>query len=54
MLSGDGARADKVLYHVEAVHAGVERMLVSARTGEGVDEVRDWLVQAATRERVPA
>ncbi len=45
---------DKLLYHVDAVHPGVERMLVSARTGEGMGEVRDWLIQAATRERVPA
>ncbi len=45
---------DKLLYHVEAVHPGVERLLVSARTGEGVHEVRDWLVRVATREPVPA
>jgi len=45
---------DKLLDNVEAVHPGVERLLVSARTGEGMDEVRDWLVRAATRERVPA
>ena len=45
---------DKLLYHVEAVHPGVERLLVSARTGEGMDEVRDWLVRATTRQPVPA
>ena len=45
---------DKLLYHVEAVHPGVERLLVSARTGEGMEGVRDWLVRAAVRERVPA
>jgi hypothetical protein len=29
-------------------------MLVSARTGEGVDAWRDWLVAAATREEALA
>ena len=27
-------------------------MLTSARTGEGVDALRDWLVGVAARERV--
>jgi hydrogenase nickel incorporation protein HypB len=40
---------DKFLYHLEAVHPGVPRLLVSARTGEGVEQWRDWLVRAATR-----
>jgi hydrogenase nickel incorporation protein HypB len=39
------------LHHLDAVHPGVERMLVSARTGEGVGGWRDWLVRAAARER---
>ena len=30
---------DKFLYNLDAVHPGVERMLVSARTGEGVERV---------------
>jgi hydrogenase nickel incorporation protein HypB len=34
---------DRLLYNLDAVHPGVERMLVSARTGEGVDAFRDWL-----------
>jgi len=45
---------DKFLYHLEAVHPGVERILVSARTGEGIDEWRSWLQRAATRELAPA
>ena len=45
---------DKLLYHLDAVHPGVERLLVSARTGEGIDEWRDWLRRAATREPVTA
>ena len=45
---------DKFLYHLEAVQPGVERLLVSAKTGEGVDEWRSWLQRAATRELAPA
>jgi hydrogenase nickel incorporation protein HypB len=41
---------DRFMHNLDQVHAGVERMLVSARTGEGVEQVRDWLV----RERAPA
>ena len=41
---------EKFLYHLDAVHPGVQRMLVSARTGEGIDEWREWLLHAATRE----
>jgi len=38
----------KFLYHLDAVHPGVPRLLVSARTGEGVERWRDWLrAQAA-------
>lgn len=40
---------DRFFYYLDAVHPGVPRMLVSARTGEGVQGWRDWL-----RERVPA
>jgi hydrogenase nickel incorporation protein HypB len=43
---------DLLEYHLDAVHPGVERMRVSARSGEGVDAVRDWLV--ARTERVGA
>jgi hydrogenase nickel incorporation protein HypB len=45
---------DRYLQNLDAVHPGVERLLVSAKTGEGVDAWRDWLVAAATREAVPA
>jgi hydrogenase nickel incorporation protein HypB len=40
---------DKFFYHLDAVHPGVERMLVSARTGEGADLFREFLVRSATR-----
>jgi hydrogenase nickel incorporation protein HypB len=45
---------DRYLSNLDAVHPGVERLLVSARTGEGMDELRDWLLRAATREAAPA
>jgi hydrogenase nickel incorporation protein HypB len=38
---------ERFLYHLDAVHPGVPRLLVSARTGEGVGAFRDWLLQAA-------
>jgi hydrogenase nickel incorporation protein HypB len=45
---------ERVLANVEAVHPGVPTMLVSARTGEGIDEWREWLVNATTRAAAPA
>ena len=45
---------DRFLHHRDHVHPDVERMLVSARTGEGVDAWRDWLVRVAGRERALA
>ena len=41
-------------YHLDAVHPGVPRMLVSARTGEGVEAWRDWLVEVARRRSAVA
>jgi hydrogenase nickel incorporation protein HypB len=45
---------DKLIRHVEAVHPGVSVLLMSARTGEGVEDWRRWLIKAAGRmpERV--
>jgi hydrogenase nickel incorporation protein HypB len=45
---------DKLLYNLDAVHPGMERMLVSARTGEGIDEWREWLAGVADRVEAPA
>jgi hydrogenase nickel incorporation protein HypB len=42
---------DKFLYNLDAVHPGVERMLVSAKTGDGIEEWRDWLVKLASPVR---
>ncbi len=44
---------DLLLRNLEAVNPGVEQMAVSARTGEGVEGFRDWLVHAAEREECP-
>jgi hydrogenase nickel incorporation protein HypB len=41
---------DRFLANVEAVHPGRRRLLVSARTGEGIEDWRDWLLRAAARE----
>src|ERR671911_126819 len=35
---------DRFLHNLDAVHPRVPRMLVSARTGEGVEAWRDWLL----------
>ena len=40
---------DRFLYHLSAVHPGVGTMLVSAKTGEGVDAVRNWLARLPER-----
>lgn len=40
---------DRFLYHLDQVHPGVQRMLVSARTGEGIEAWRDWLLAAGRR-----
>jgi hydrogenase nickel incorporation protein HypB len=45
---------DKFMYHLDAVNPGVERMLVSARTGEGLDGWRDWLAGLPHRARSTA
>jgi hydrogenase nickel incorporation protein HypB len=44
----------KFLRHLDEVHPAVERLLVSARTGEGVDAWREWLLRAAAREPAAA
>ncbi|MGH2744052.1 MAG: hydrogenase nickel incorporation protein HypB [Thermoleophilaceae bacterium] len=45
---------DRFLDNLDAVHPGVPHLKVSARTGEGVEAWRDWLVQVASRGGVPA
>jgi hydrogenase nickel incorporation protein HypB len=41
---------DRFLANLDAVHPDVPRLQVSARSGDGVDAWREWLVRAAARE----
>jgi hydrogenase nickel incorporation protein HypB len=45
---------DLFVFNVEKVNPDAGRMLVSARTGEGVEEWREWLVRAAAPAAAPA
>jgi hydrogenase nickel incorporation protein HypB len=47
---------DKLLYNIDQVHPDVERIVVSARTGEGIDAWREWLLRISARQgqTVPA
>jgi len=45
---------DRLLYNIEKVNPHAERLLVSARTGEGVEEWREWLLRAAAPAAAPA
>jgi hydrogenase nickel incorporation protein HypB len=44
----------KFLSNLDQVHPDVEHMLVSARTGEGIDAWRAWLTAVAAREEALA
>jgi hydrogenase nickel incorporation protein HypB len=44
---------DKLLYNIDVVNPGVRTITTSAKTGEGVDSVREWLA-ALARGRVKA
>jgi hydrogenase nickel incorporation protein HypB len=41
---------DRFLYNLDQVHPGVPRMLLSARTGEGIEAWREWLSSVAAKE----
>jgi hydrogenase nickel incorporation protein HypB len=43
---------ERFFYYLEQVHPRVQHMLVSARTGEGIEDWRDWLRSVAQRQRV--
>ena len=45
---------DRFLANLDAVHPGVEHMLVSAHTGEGIDAWREWLAAVPARAAAPA
>jgi hydrogenase nickel incorporation protein HypB len=42
---------DRFLYNLDQVNPGAQRLLVSARTGEGIEAWRDWLAGVAARSR---
>jgi len=41
-------------HHLDAVHRGVARQFMSARTGEGIDRLADWLTRLPDRARAVA
>jgi hydrogenase nickel incorporation protein HypB len=41
---------DRLLFNIDQVHPGVAHMLLSARTGEGVESWREWLTALSSRE----
>jgi hydrogenase nickel incorporation protein HypB len=45
---------DQFLYNVDQVNPGAERLLVSARTREGIEAWRGWLADVAVRSREEA
>ncbi len=45
---------DRLLANIETVNPGARTMLVSARTGEGVDEFREWLAGVPQRAEAVA
>jgi hydrogenase nickel incorporation protein HypB len=45
---------DRLLGNLEMVNPGVRHMLVSARTGAGVEEFREWLAEVPGRVRAAA
>jgi hydrogenase nickel incorporation protein HypB len=44
---------DKLMYNIDVVNPTARRIVTSARTGEGIGELRDWLTELA-RRRVTA
>jgi hydrogenase nickel incorporation protein HypB len=44
---------DRFLHNLEKVNPSAERMLVSARTGEGIETWRDWLMEIPGRVGAP-
>jgi hydrogenase nickel incorporation protein HypB len=49
-----GIDVDRLLANLRSVNPDARHMLVSARTGEGVDEFRDWLSRVPDRARAAA
>jgi len=45
---------DRFLHNLGKVNSAARRILVSARTGEGITEWRDWLMRSAAPASAPA
>jgi hydrogenase nickel incorporation protein HypB len=45
---------ERLLYNIDQVHPDVERIVLSAKTGEGLDAWREWLIGVAAREEAVA
>jgi hydrogenase nickel incorporation protein HypB len=45
---------EKLLYNIDVVHPDVDRVVLSARTGEGVEAWREWLLQLGARQEAIA
>lgn len=43
---------DRLMHHIDQVNPSARRIVTSARTGEGVDELREWLVSVCARGAV--
>ncbi|GAC1441595.1 MAG: hydrogenase nickel incorporation protein HypB [Solirubrobacteraceae bacterium] len=41
---------ERLLYNIDQVHPDVERIVLSARTGEGIELWRNWLLRTCARE----
>jgi hydrogenase nickel incorporation protein HypB len=54
LLAHVDVNLDTLLGNLQAVHPGMRHLLTSARTGEGVDAFRDWLVTLASPIRPSA
>jgi hydrogenase nickel incorporation protein HypB len=53
LLAHTDVDLDKLLANLQTVHPGIETLLTSARSGAGVDALRDWLL-ARVRSRAVA
>jgi hydrogenase nickel incorporation protein HypB len=45
---------EKFMHHLDAVNPSATKLLVSAKTGEGIDAWREWLIAAARGAKTPA
>src|ERR1700704_1953574 len=51
LLAHVDVELDKLLANLQTVHPGIAHLLTSARSGEGVDALRDWLIDRSPASR---